>query len=471
MPNEPELRLHRCCFTGHRPEKLDESAKEVQAWLEAQIDRAVSDGYTTFISGCAMGVDIWAGQIVLRKKVDHPGIHLIAATPWPGFSSRWNDEWRQQYTDLLRNADLVINVCTHYHNGVFQQRNEWMVDHSNRVIAYYNGAPGGTKNTIDYAQNKGVEIVTNNPDPEGRPKKERRAKEEQSPELQYPENILTDIGLERIFGENKYAELTVDQAAGLEHIIGMLPEREQAILRLRYEERQTFQACGEQFGFSRQRAQQVVSHIIKKMRHPSRIMFIRDGYIQAELSLMIKCAEEMKSIIRAQQKRRPLMNEDDIVKLAFQGMLGVGHLVASEESALERLHAEMDGLEPDENEPLTERVSPEWFRLNLRAAKAKGISEADIVYMLCQSAKKKPLNFTRQNVFNFCVKLDGSDRMKAAAQRVLDENWIPSHSGQYRDAYHPAYRVLHKDFQKLSRGQDEMEMEKEGVSHGPFLQK
>ena len=80
MPNEADLRLHRCCFTGHRPEKLDESPEEVQAWLEAQIDRAVADGYTTFISGCAMGVDIWAGQIVIMKKTDHPDLHLIAAT-------------------------------------------------------------------------------------------------------------------------------------------------------------------------------------------------------------------------------------------------------------------------------------------------------------------------------------------------------------------------------------------------------
>ena len=451
MPGEAELRLHRCCFTGHRPEKLDESPEEVQAWLESQIDHAVADGYTTFISGCAMGVDIWAGQIVLRKREENPKIHLIAATPWPGFSSRWNDEWRRQYSDLLQNSDLVVNVCNHYHNGVFQQRNEWMVDHSNRLIAYYNGSAGGTKNTIDYAVKNEIEVVTNNPDPESRLKKERKAKEEQPPELLYPENILADIGLERVFGENKYTELTADQVAGLEHIIGMLPEKEQEILRLRYKNRQTFQVCGDRFGFSRQRAQQVVSHIIKKLRHPNRLMFVRDGFAKSELSLMIKSAEEMKNIIHAQQKRRPMMNEEDIVKLAFQGMLGVGHLLLSETNALERLHSEMEGLEPDETEPLTERVSPEWFRLNLRAAKAKGISEADIAYMLFQSAKKKPLNFTRQNVYNFCVKLDGSDRMRAAAEKVLDEDWLPSHSEQYREAYHPAYRVLHKDFRKLQQ--------------------
>ena len=164
MPNEAELRLHRCCFTGHRPEKLNETPDKVKEWLEKQIDKAIADGYTTFISGCAMGVDIWAGQIVIRKKTENKELHLIAATPWPGFANRWNAEWQQQYNELLSGADLVRSISNHYHDGVFQQRNEWMVDHSNRVIAYYNGAAGGTKNTVDYAKGKGIEVVTNKPD-------------------------------------------------------------------------------------------------------------------------------------------------------------------------------------------------------------------------------------------------------------------------------------------------------------------
>jgi hypothetical protein len=34
-----------------------------------------------------------------------------------------------------------------------------MVDSSCRVIAAYNGTKGGTKNTIDYALSKGLEVV------------------------------------------------------------------------------------------------------------------------------------------------------------------------------------------------------------------------------------------------------------------------------------------------------------------------
>jgi hypothetical protein len=42
---EEEKRVHRCCFSGHRPEKLDEPEEQVKAWLSEQIDIAIAAGY------------------------------------------------------------------------------------------------------------------------------------------------------------------------------------------------------------------------------------------------------------------------------------------------------------------------------------------------------------------------------------------------------------------------------------------
>ena len=69
-----EERRTSCCFSGHRPVKLAAPEKKIRQWLEQQIDKAVSDGYRTFITGCAMGVDLWAGQIVLQKNDIHAAI-------------------------------------------------------------------------------------------------------------------------------------------------------------------------------------------------------------------------------------------------------------------------------------------------------------------------------------------------------------------------------------------------------------
>ena len=449
---EEEKRLHRCCFSGHRPEKLDEPEENVKKWLSEQIDSAITAGYTTFISGCAMGVDIWAGQLVLQKKTKNPALHLIAATPWPGFSNRWSIDWQAQYSDLMKNADLIVPICNHYHKGVFQQRNEWMVDHSNRVIAFYNGAPGGTRNTIEYAEKKGVEVITNNPDYKPKEKKRKLMESETIP---YPENLLADIGFNLLFESNEYIELNEDQLAGLSHALKTILPREREMIRFRYEEHETLQAIGDRYGVSRERVRQVIAKGVRKMRHPSRTMFIRNGLDKTELALKIACAEEMKKQLQVQRKRYPLMNEEDVVKFAFQGMLGVGHLISSADDAKNRLKAEMASLEPEESEPLIEKISADWVRLNLRPAKAKGMSEDDLAWYLIRSAEWGSLSFTRQNVYNFCVKLDGSDKMKAAAEKVLDDSWLPSHSEQYREAYHPAYRVLYKDFKKFKEQEDD----------------
>ena len=63
-----EPRPRRCCFTGHRPEKLTMAEKKIKAALEAQIQAAIEDGYQTFISGMARGTDLWAAEIVLRFR-------------------------------------------------------------------------------------------------------------------------------------------------------------------------------------------------------------------------------------------------------------------------------------------------------------------------------------------------------------------------------------------------------------------
>lgn len=67
---EKENRLHRCCFTGHRPEKLNRPEHEIKLELNKEICRALEDNFTVFISGMARGVYIWAAEIVLQLRKD-----------------------------------------------------------------------------------------------------------------------------------------------------------------------------------------------------------------------------------------------------------------------------------------------------------------------------------------------------------------------------------------------------------------
>lgn len=156
--SKPEEKV-QCCFTGHRPEKLIWPETEVIDWLEEEIRKAIDDGFVTFISGMARDVDIWAAEIVLEIRDKGKPIHLICASPFERFERRWSEDWKRRCFSSLKRADIVRFVCNGYSPSCFQIRNEWMVDRSARVIAAFDGQPGGTKNTIDYAEQKGVCVI------------------------------------------------------------------------------------------------------------------------------------------------------------------------------------------------------------------------------------------------------------------------------------------------------------------------
>ena len=105
--HEQELRQHRCCFTGHRPEKLNISEEQLCVRLGLEIDRAIEDGFTTFISGMAKGVDICAAELVLKRRVSDDRLKLICALPYENFGLHWSASWTSRYVEVIRHADLV----------------------------------------------------------------------------------------------------------------------------------------------------------------------------------------------------------------------------------------------------------------------------------------------------------------------------------------------------------------------------
>lgn len=146
----------RCCFTGHRPSKIKISEQDIIVTLEKEIRTAVKSGVKAFITGMAQGIDIYAAEIVIKLRNEGFPLTLIAASPFCGFERGWDVQWRERYYKVLKEANEVFFISSHYHKGCFQMRNEWMVNHSSQVIAVFSGEKGGTKNTIDYAKKKGI---------------------------------------------------------------------------------------------------------------------------------------------------------------------------------------------------------------------------------------------------------------------------------------------------------------------------
>jgi uncharacterized phage-like protein YoqJ len=280
MPSEQEMRLHRCCFTGHRPEKLAQSQEEVQKWLADQIKDAIADGYLTFITGMSMGVDIWAGEIVANLRETDPRLHLIAAVPWPGFSARWNAEWKIRYEKLIKRADLVKQISQTYDPSVFTKRNFWMVEHCTRVIAFYNGSDGGTKEMIEYAKERDIDVVVGGIIP---PKKkpEKEPDTNPVPRRDYPLNLIDAIMDCETYQNSRIVctdDIPDDFDKRLRKAASTIKdERAYELLMARYREGYTLQVIAEREYLSRERIRQLLEKYIKRLRSPDILRYLDCG--------------------------------------------------------------------------------------------------------------------------------------------------------------------------------------------------
>ena len=159
------------CFTGHRPEKMFSGNDNIELKvallkrsIRTHIECAISDGYTDFISGMARGADIFFAEIVLYLKKTHPEIRLICAVPFPSQGDGFSRQWRNRYNSIIADCDEKVAVCESYSKQSYILRNKYMVDRSQRVIAVFNGTPGGTAGTVSYARSNGREVFVINPD-------------------------------------------------------------------------------------------------------------------------------------------------------------------------------------------------------------------------------------------------------------------------------------------------------------------
>lgn len=146
-------------FTGHRTIPI-ERQNEIRARLVEAVSVACKSGITCFFSGMAMGFDLMAAETVLSLKGRYPNIRLIAVVPFRRQCYRWPSMENERYQNIISRADRVIVLSEHYFKGCLLRRNDFMLEHSCGVIAYYDGKPyGGTFYTCREARKRCTDII------------------------------------------------------------------------------------------------------------------------------------------------------------------------------------------------------------------------------------------------------------------------------------------------------------------------
>ncbi len=159
-----------CCFTGHRPDKLpwglneqDRRCAALKASLNRELEELYRRGFRHFISGMAMGCDLYFAEAALALRERRPDVSVEGAVPCPGQAGKWPQPLRSRWRAILDACDLETVVQQHYDRFCMHRRDRYMVDRSATVLAVFDGTPGGTQYTLNYAMDRGREILLLDP--------------------------------------------------------------------------------------------------------------------------------------------------------------------------------------------------------------------------------------------------------------------------------------------------------------------
>jgi uncharacterized phage-like protein YoqJ len=148
-------------LTGHRPERLgypnvndfiDEEWVRIMDWLKEKVkEEHITDAYCGMASGC----DIAFGLACLELKDEDYPIALHCILPCKDYNQ--SDEW---YSTLKLHADEWVELSDEFYKGCDNARDQYMVDHSDKLIAIWDGIKsGGVWSTIRKAQKRGIDII------------------------------------------------------------------------------------------------------------------------------------------------------------------------------------------------------------------------------------------------------------------------------------------------------------------------
>lgn len=148
-----------CAVTGHRPMrfrfKYDErhtDCKRLKKRLQDQFAALYQKGVRQFWTGGAMGVDLWAGEILLHMKEmpEYQDIHLFFAIPFPEHDASWDERSRRRLQFLLTHCDSSTVLGTaNRPSESYRKRNHYLVDQADILLAVYDPERPANKSQVE----------------------------------------------------------------------------------------------------------------------------------------------------------------------------------------------------------------------------------------------------------------------------------------------------------------------------------
>lgn len=157
--------------TGHRNDKFSlppdvphasgfDELNPLRLWIQARAEHYIRELRPLYvISGMAIGFDQDLAEVCVRIKQP-----FIAAVPFVGQEKKWSWPTQRRYHQLLKLAcEVIVTSPGGYSRDAMLIRNMFMVDHSNAMLAAFDGTAGGTSHTVHYAHRVNCDVIRINP--------------------------------------------------------------------------------------------------------------------------------------------------------------------------------------------------------------------------------------------------------------------------------------------------------------------
>ena len=158
-------RSRTCCFTGHRTKDLPFGGdrhslgmRNLVSTIYLAITETVREGYDTFISGMADGIDLICADIVSQMINKGAELELICAVPYAGQIKELRSPRSVYLYEALTSRFPTVVLSRYYYPECYKERNRFMVDHSSKLIGVYKhkARGSGTIQTIGLARKAGL---------------------------------------------------------------------------------------------------------------------------------------------------------------------------------------------------------------------------------------------------------------------------------------------------------------------------
>ena len=163
--------FYSCAITSQRPTRFKfkyqeymTSCKRLKKRLHDVFVELYRRGVRRFYVGGALGVDLWAGEILLEmcRQEEYQELEIVLVYPCPGHDERWDPKSRERLCHLKENCDQFVMGSKIVGAQGYWERTAYMVEHADCLVAVCDdetAGPSGVEAVFRMAKVQKIVVV------------------------------------------------------------------------------------------------------------------------------------------------------------------------------------------------------------------------------------------------------------------------------------------------------------------------